>query len=98
MTASARASVLERPWHTLTAALVAGLAFGPRAPIAVLGAALALPLLMPTGPWLLAALAALSGGAVLAGARLAALDHAPPLSHVGHVLTVEVTLLDTPRQ
>ena len=88
----------DRPWHTLTAALAIGLAFGPRAPIALLCAALPLPLLVPSTPWLLAALAALGGGGVIADARLAALDRAPPRSLIGRALTSTVTLLDTPRQ
>ncbi len=88
----------DHPWHTLTAALAIGLALGPRAPIALLCAALALPLLVPSTPWLLAALAALGGGGIIADARLAALDRAPAASLIGRALTSTVTLLDTPRQ
>ncbi len=93
-----RAALLERPWHVLTAGFVIGLAAGPRAPLAMALAALALCGLTAPPGWTLAALALLFGGAGLADARLAVLDRPPPPAAFGHAATSTATLLETPRE
>ena len=94
---AARAELLERPWHVLTAALAVGLAAGPRAPLMLAGAALVLPLLASSPAWLLTGLAALGGGAVVADARLAALDRTTVSSRIGHAVSGAATLQETPQ-
>jgi competence protein ComEC len=94
---SGRELTARHPRHVLLGALVAGLLLGPRAPAAVVAAAL-LGLLLTRDPLLaLGAVAVLLGGAALADARLAALDRTAlgPLMH-GPV-EVRATLLEQPR-
>ena len=95
--ASALAEVRARPLHAALAALVVGLLAGPRAPLVVLAALLACALLArrPAGALLVAG--ALLGGAVLADARLAALDRTVLTDRLGHAATVRVWLLEAAR-
>ena len=72
--AAALAEVRARPLHAALAVFVVGLLAGPRAPILVPAALAACPLLGRRPAVALALAAALLGGAVLANARLAALD------------------------
>src|SRR4051812_50100207 len=75
--ALALAEIRARPLHMGLGALVAGLLAGPRAPAAVLAGVLVCPLLTRRALSALALVAALLGGAILADARLAALDPTP---------------------
>jgi competence protein ComEC len=64
----------------------------------VLGAVLLCPLVDGRAAGALALAAAVLGGAVLADARLAALDHTELRSRIGHASTERVTLLEAPRR
>jgi competence protein ComEC len=86
-----------RPWHTGTAALVAGLLLGPRAPLAVPLAALALPALGSRAAVRLALAGAVVAGALVAQARLEAIDATRLAPRIGHAVRERVLLLDAPR-
>ena len=89
-----RALLARHPRHLMLGALVAGLLSGPSSP-AALAAALAIALLAVRETALaLGAVAALLAGAVLADARLAALERS--VLRPGEV-TVRATLLEHPR-
>ncbi len=95
LSATARAALAAHPRHALLAALVAGLLAGPRSP-ALLAVALALVLLaVPPGGLALGMVAALLAGAVVAGARLAAIEHSTLV--VPAQLAARGTLLEHPR-
>jgi competence protein ComEC len=91
------AEVRLRPLHLAAAGMVFGLLAGPRAPMLVLGAVLLCPLVAGRAAGALALAVAVLGGAVLADARLAALDHTELAPRFGHVSTERVTLLERPR-
>ena len=93
-----RAAIARRPWHLALSACVAGLIAGPRAPALVLVTACTLPLLARRPAAGLAALVALFGGALLADARLHALGATRLGPSLGHVITSDTTLLETPRR
>jgi competence protein ComEC len=86
-----------RPWHTGTAALVAGLLLGPRAPLAVPLAALAVPVLGSRTAVRLALAGAVVAGALVAQARLEAIDATRLAPRIGHAVRERVLLLDAPR-
>ena len=86
-----------RPWHTGTAALVAGLLLGPRAPLAVPLAALAAPVLGSRAAVRLALAGAVVTGALVAQARLEAIDATHLAPRIGHAVRERVLLLDAPR-
>jgi competence protein ComEC len=85
------------PRHLLLAAIVAGLLLGPRAPLLVGAVAVAALLLAPDARLALAVLAALLGGAVVAEARLAALDRSALAPLLDRDVDVRATLLEHPR-
>ena len=89
--------VRARPVHVATAALALGLAAGPRAPAVLLVALIVLPLAAGGPLAALAALAALVGGAGIAQARLAELDHSPLAPRLGHAIRTRAVTLETPR-
>jgi competence protein ComEC len=96
----ARRLVVElraRPWHVGTAAVVAGLLAGPRAPVAVLLAACAAPALASRAAMRLALVGAVLVGALLAQARLEAVDATRLAPRLGHAVRERVVLLDVPR-
>src|SRR5919197_3066838 len=95
--AVALAETRARPLHAAVAALVAGLLAGPRAPIVVLVGLLACPLVARRPAGWLAVAAALVGGAVLADARLHALDRTALTGRLGHATTARVWLLEPTR-
>jgi competence protein ComEC len=96
--AAAVASELRaRPWHVSTAALVIGLLAGPRAPLVVLVAALALPALASRLAARLALAGAVLVGALIAQARLEAIDATGLTPRIGHAVHERVVLLDAPR-
>jgi competence protein ComEC len=86
-----------RPWHAGIAALVAGLVLGPRAPLAVPLAALAAPMLGSRAGARLALAGAVIGGALIAQARLEAIDATRLAPRIGHAVRERVLLLDAPR-
>jgi competence protein ComEC len=86
-----------RPWHTVIAALVAGLLLGPRAPVAVPLAALAAPVLGSRAAVRLALASAVVAGALVAQARLEAIDATRLAPRIGHAVRERVLLLDAPR-
>jgi competence protein ComEC len=91
------AELRARPWHVGTAAVVAGLLAGPRAPLAVLLAACAAPVLASRVGVRLALVGAVLAGALLAQARLHALDATSLAPRLGHAARERVVLLDAPR-
>jgi competence protein ComEC len=95
--AAGLAELRSRPLHVCVAAAVVGLLAGPRAPAAVLAAPLACPLVGRRPAGALALAAALLGGALVADARLAALDHTTLTPRLGHAATVRVWLLEPAR-
>src|SRR4051794_6651243 len=95
--ALALAEMRARPLHMGLGALVAGLLAGPRAPAAVLAGVLVCPLLTRRALSALALVAALLGGAILADARLAALDRTALTERLGHAVSVRVWLLEPAR-
>jgi competence protein ComEC len=97
MLAAALAEIRLRPLHAAMAALVLGLLAGPRAPVAILVAVLVCPLVTRRPAAALVVAAALCGGAVLADARLAALDRTALADRLGHAASVRVWLLEAPR-
>jgi competence protein ComEC len=86
-----------RPLHTAIAALVLGLLAGPRAPLAVLAGLAAGPFVTRRPAAALLVAVALGGGALLADARLAALDATALADRLGHAASVRVWLLEAPR-
>jgi competence protein ComEC len=86
-----------RFWHTGTAALVAGLLLGPRAPLAVPVAALAAAMLGSRARMRLALGGAVVVGALVAQARLEAIDATRLTPRIGHAVRERVLLLDAPR-
>jgi competence protein ComEC len=95
--AAALAGCRARPWHVGTAAVVAGLLAGPRAPLAVLFAAAVAPTLASHAAVRLALVGAVLAGALLAQARLEALDATRLTPRIGHAARARVVLLDAPR-
>src|SRR5919108_2621954 len=94
------AGVLEvrsRPLHAAMAAAVIGLLAGPRAPLVLLSTLLVCPIVAGSGIRALALVGALLAGAVLADARLAALDRSALTGQLGHAATVRVSLLEPSR-
>jgi competence protein ComEC len=94
---AAVAELRARPWHMGTAALVAGLLIGPRAPLAVPLAALAAPMLASRAGVRLALAGAVMVGALVAQARLEAIDATRLGPRIGHAVRARVLLLDAPR-
>ena len=95
--ATALDEVRARPLHAAMAAAVAGLLAGPRAPVVVLGCLLLCPLVTRRGPAALAVAAALLAGAIVADARLDALDRSVLAGRLGHAASVRVWLLEPAR-
>jgi competence protein ComEC len=95
--AAAMGEVRRRPLHVAVAALVVGLVAGPRAPVVILAALLVCPLVARRAAGVLLVAAALLGGAVIADARLAALDHTVVTDRLGHAASVRVWLLEPAR-
>jgi competence protein ComEC len=91
------AEVRSRPWHVGTAAFVVGLLAGPRAPLVVLLAACVAPALASRAVVRLALAAVVLAGALLAQARLEALDATRLTPRIGHAVRERVVLLDAPR-
>jgi competence protein ComEC len=92
------AEARARPYHVVLGALVAGLVLGPLAPGAMVLAAAAAALLAGRPPAAACAAAAVLAGALLAQARLAALDHTALRASLGHATSARVTLLEAPRR
>src|SRR5690348_6318551 len=95
--ALALAELRLRPLHMGLGAIVAGLLAAPRAPLLVLGGALACPLLTRRALPALALAAAVLAGAVVADARLAALDRTALTDRLGHAVSERVWLLEPAR-
>src|SRR5689334_17814865 len=93
----ALAEIRVRPLHMGLGAIVAGLLAGPRAPALVLAGLLACPLLARRAAVALCVAAALLGGAILADARLAALDRTALTGRLGHAVSERVWLLEPAR-
>jgi len=95
---TATREILRRhPRHLLLAALVVGLLTGPRAPLALAVTAVAAVALVGRPLPAVAALAVLLAGAVIADARLAALDRTALRPLLGRDVEARVTLLEHPR-
>src|SRR3954447_17786977 len=95
--ALAVAEMRARPLHMGLGALVAGLLAGPRAAAAVLAGVLVCPLLTRRALPALALVAALLGGAIIANARLTALDRTALTERLGHATSERVWLLEPAR-
>src|SRR3954447_20360651 len=93
----ALAEMRPRPAHMGLRALVAGLLAGPRAPAAGRARVLVCPLLTRRALSALALVAALLGGAILADARLAALDRTALTERLRHALSARGSLLEPAR-
>jgi competence protein ComEC len=91
------AELRSRPWHVGTAAFVVGLLAGPRAPLVVPLAACGAPALASRAAVRLALAAVVLAGALLAQARLEALDATRLTPRIGHAVRERVVLLDAPR-
>lgn len=87
-----------RPWHVGLAALVVGLAAGPRAAEAVLVVAVVVPLLASRAAVRLALVVAVLTGAIVGQARLQAVDATRLGPRIGHAVTGDVVLLEAPRR
>jgi competence protein ComEC len=87
-----------RPWHLGVAALVLGLAAGPRVPVVVVVAAVALPLAASRAAIRLVLVIALLGGAVVGQARLHAIDSTHLGPRIGHAVATRAVLLEPPRR
>jgi competence protein ComEC len=87
-----------RPWHMGLAALVVGLAAGPRVPVAVVVAAAVLPLVASRAAIRVVLVVALLGGAVLGQARLQAIDATHLDARIGHAVVGRAVLLEPPRR
>ena len=92
---AARADLGRHPRHALLAALVAGLLSGPRSPALLAVAAALVVLVVAEPPLTLGMLAALLMGAVVADARLGALDRTGLT--VPSQIAARATLLEHPR-
>jgi competence protein ComEC len=92
------AEVRARPWHAGLAAVVIGLVTGPRLPIAVVVAALALPAVGARAAIRIALVVALLGGAVIGQARLQAFDSTRLGARIGHAVNARAVLLEAPRR
>jgi competence protein ComEC len=88
----------RHPRHVLLGAIVAGLLAGPRSAAAVAAAALLVLALGGTRLLALSAVAAILAGAVVAQARLAALDRTALGPLIGRQLDFRATLLEHPRE
>jgi competence protein ComEC len=86
-----------RPLHVALAAAVVGLLAGPHAPLVVLACLLLCPLVARRPVGALAMAAALLAGALVADARVAALDRTALAGRLGHAASVRVWLLEPPR-
>jgi competence protein ComEC len=91
------AEVRARPWHVGLAAVVIGLAAGPRAPLAVVVAALAVPAVAARWAIRVVLVVALLGAAVVGQARLQAFDRTHLGARIGHAVVARVVLLEAPR-
>jgi competence protein ComEC len=101
VTGAARRALEElraRPWHVAVGVVVAGLIAGPRAPAAVLVAALVVPVLGSRATVRLALVAALLAAALFGQSRLHAIDATRLGPRIGHAVSSRVTLLETPRR
>jgi competence protein ComEC len=98
LASAALAEARLRPLHLAAAGLVVGLVAGPRAPVVVLLALLLCPLVADRAAAALVVAAAVLAGAVVADARLAALDRTLLGTRLGHVGVERVTLLERPRR
>ena len=87
-----------RPWHVGLGAVVVGLLAGPRAPVAVLVAAVLVPVLGSRATVRLALVAALLAAALVGQSRLHAIDATRLGPRIGHAVSSRVTLLETPRR
>jgi competence protein ComEC len=96
--ASALPAIRARPWHAATAAVVCGLAFGWRWPVALLVLAPAAVAIGGRGALAAVLLAALLGGAWAGEARVAALERSSLPALFGHALRAPATLLEAPRR
>jgi competence protein ComEC len=94
----ALAETRARPWHLALGAFLAGLVAGPRAPVAVLVAAVVLPLLASRGGVRIALVGALLAGALVGQARLHAVDATRLGPRIGHAVAGRVVLLEAPRR
>ena len=94
---TALVEVRARPLHTGLGAFVTGVLAGPHAAPAVLAGALACPLLTRRALTALAVVAALLGGALVADARLAALDRTALTDRLGHAVSERVWLTEPAR-
>jgi competence protein ComEC len=90
--------VRARPWHAGTAAFIAGLIAGPRAPLAVIATAIIAPLLSARSAARVALPVAVLAGALVGQARLEAIDATRLTGGIGHAVHTRVVLLETPRQ
>ncbi len=88
----------RHPRHVLLAAVVAGLLAGPRSPAAIAAAALVVLALGGARLLALGAVVAILAGAVVAQARLTALDRTALGSLIGRHLDLRATLLEHPRE
>jgi competence protein ComEC len=86
-----------RPLHLALAGLVIGLVAGPRAPVLVLVALLLCPVVAGRAMTALAVAAAVLVGAVVADARLGALDRTALGARLGHATSERVVLTEPPR-
>jgi competence protein ComEC len=94
----ALAELRARPWHVALGAVVVGLIAGPRAPFAILVAAVLVPLLGTRASVRLALVAALLAAALVGQWRLHAIDATRLGPRIGHAVSSRVTLLETPRR
>jgi competence protein ComEC len=94
---AAVAELRARPWHVATAAVVAGLLAGPRAPLAVLLAACVAPALASRAAVRFVLVGTVLAGALVAQARMQALDATRLAPRLGHAVRERVVLLDAPR-
>jgi competence protein ComEC len=94
---NALTEIRAHPFHLVAGGLAAGLLAGPRVPAAILAALVLCPLLAGRPLPALALLAAVLGGAVVADARLEALDRTALADRLGRATTERVVLLEAPR-
>jgi competence protein ComEC len=87
-----------RPWHVGLGAVVVGVVAGPRAPVAVLVAAVVVPVLGSRATVRLALMAALLAAALVGQSRVHAIDATRLGPRIGHAVSSRVTLLETPRR
>jgi competence protein ComEC len=92
------AELRARPWHVGMATFVVGLVAGPRAPLVVLVAAIAIVALASRPATRIAFVATVLAGALVAQARLHALDATRLTPRMGHAVNERVVLLETPRK